>query len=265
MLPAGYLALSVVLMVLPLEGAVSSFKAVLAYVFLPQVRAAHQTVTYADGVSQTVRELLDAHAENRRLKQEIENNQLLVSQAEQVLQENKRLSAILQLPAHRRWQGVWAKVAYREPTQWNTVTLDKGAREGIAPRSAVIAVENGQSVLAGVVVETTETTAKVLLVRDEDFSAAVYLDPSGEEGLLTGDGPRPAQVHYLPLQSLVSEGEKVFTSSVSSVFPEGILVGSVMRVSENESSQTTLTAQVETAVRPGTIKEVFVLTQQERL
>ena len=265
LLPAGYLILSVVLMVLPLEGVVSSFKVVLAYIFLPQVRAAHQTVTYVGDVSQTVRELLDAHAENRRLKQQIENNQLLVSQAAQVLKENKRLTEILQLPLQDRWQGVWAKIAYRDPTQWNTVTLDKGSREGIKPRSAVIAVEDGQSVLVGVVVETTETTAKVLLVRDEDFSAAVYLENSAEEGLLTGDGPRPVKIQYLPLQAKITEGEGVFTSASSSIFPAGIFVGRVLRILENDIAQTTLTLQVEPAIHPASIKEVFVLTEQELL
>lgn len=263
LLPVGYLILSVILMVLPLEGVVASFKAVLAYVFVPQVRMTHQTVTYAGDVSQTVRELLDAHAENHRLKQQIENNQLLVSQAEQVLQENKRLTEILQLPFQGRWQGVWAKVAYRDPAQWNTVTLDKGAREGIEPRSAVIAVADGKSVLVGVVVETTETTAKVLLVRDEDFSAAVYLENSDEEGLLVGDGPRPVKIQYLPLQAQVKEGELVFTSAASSIFPAGIFVGRVLRVLDNDIAQTTLTVQVEPAVHPASIKEVFVLTARE--
>ena len=226
LLPAGYLILSVVLMVLPLEGVVSSFKAVLAYIFLPQVRAAHQTVTYVGDVSQTVRELLDAHAENRRLKQQIENNQLLVSQAAQVLKENKRLTEILQLPLQDRWQGVWAKIAYRDPTQWNTVTLDKGSREGIKPRSAVIAVEDGQSVLVG---------------------------------------PRPVKIQYLPLQAKVAEGEGVFTSASSSIFPAGIFVGRVLRILENDIAQTTLTLQVEPAIHPASIKEVFVLTEQELL
>lgn len=263
LLPVGYLAFSLMLMILPLEGVVTSFKAVLAYVFLPQVRASHEVTTYMDGVSDTIQELLDTHHENRLLKQEIEMTRLLASQAQEVLAENERLTNMLQLSANRRWNGVWAKVAYREPTQWNTVTIDKGAREGITERSAVISMEQGREGLAGVVVEVTERTAKVLLLSDEDFSAAVYLERGKEEGLLVGGGLRPVRVQYIPLEAQVEEGDQVFTSSFSSVFPAGIWVGTVSKVRQDDSFQTALTVQIEPAVRSSSVKEVFVITGPE--
>lgn len=263
-LPAGYLLLSLLLMLLPLEGPVASFKAVLGYIFLPQVRAAHNVTTYAEGVSQTVRELLDAHHENQYLKQEIETSRLLAQQAQHVFEENERLTSILQVAAQRRWKGVWAKVAYREPSQWNAVTLDKGTKDGVAERSAVIAVENGRVGLAGVVVEVTENTSKVLLVRDEDFSAAVYLDRGKETGLLTGDGPRPVRLQYIPLQAEVQEGDDVYTSATSSVFPAGIWVGKVSKVKEDDSFQTALTVQVSPGVRASSVQEVFVISTEKK-
>jgi rod shape-determining protein MreC len=252
------------LMVLHLEGVVVSFKAVLAYVFLPQVRVAHETTNYISGVSDTVKELLDTHRENHLLKQEMEMNRLLASQAQEVLAENERLTDMLQLSANHRWKGVWAKVAYREPTQWNTVTIDKGARDGIAVRSAVISMKQGKEGLAGVVVEVTERTAKVLLLRDEEFSAAVYLDRGKEEGLLIGAGTRPLRIQYIPLEAHVEEGDKVYTSSSSSVFPAGIWVGTVSKVRQDDSFQTALTVQVEPAVRPSSVKEVFVISEEDK-
>lgn len=263
-LPIGYLLFSLLLMLLPLEGPVASFKAVLGYIFLPQVRAAHNVTTYAEGVSQTVRELLDAHRENQHLKQEIETTRLMAEQAQNVFEENERLASILQVTAQQRWKGVWAKVAYREPSQWNAVTLDKGSKDGVAERSAVIAVENGKAGLAGVVVEVTENTSKVLLVRDEEFSAAVYLDRGKETGLLTGDGPRPVRLQYIPLQAEVQEGDDVYTSSTSSVFPAGIWVGKVSKVKEDDSFQTALTVQVAPGVRASSVQEVFVIASEKK-
>ena len=259
LLPVSFLLLSFLLMILPLEGFVSSVKAVLAYVFIPQVRMAHGTAKYAEDVSQTVRELLETHRENRALKQEIEMTKLLASQAEAILDENGRLTEILQLKPAKRWTGVWAKVAYREPTQWNTVIIDKGSRDGIRERSAVISMEAGKEGLAGVVVEVTENTAKVLLVRDEDFSAAVYLERGQEEGLLVGNGLRPVRIKYIPLLTKVEKGDKVFTASTSSIFPAGILVGEVSGVREDESFQTALTVNVEPQVHSSSVKEVFVI------
>lgn len=263
LLPAVYLLLSALLMILPLEGLVISVKTVLAYIFIPQVRASHGTVTYGQDVAQTVQELLRTHQENEHLKQQIENAQLVSAQANTIFAENRRLRELLALKPTWRWKGVWAKVAYREPAQWNMVVIDKGTLDGVKERSAVLAVENGKEGLAGVVVETTDTTAKVLLVRDEDFSAAVRLDRTGEEGLLTGDGPRAVQIKYIPLVAQVEVGDKVYTSASSSIFPEGILIGTVSGKKEGDGFQTALSVYVTPQIRSSAVQEVFVIVSPE--
>ncbi|WP_428043479.1 rod shape-determining protein MreC [Candidatus Avelusimicrobium faecicola] len=264
MLPLFYLVLSFLLMILPLEGLVNSVKAVLSYVFIPQIRLSHSAVKYAQGVSATVQELLNAHHENRQLHQEIEAAKILSAQAEMVFAENERLTAILKLEPSKPWKGTWATIAYREPSQWNTVIIDKGAQDGIEPRSAVIAVENGVEGLAGEVVEVTENTAKVLLVRDEDFSAAAFLIPGREEGLLAGGGTGAVLLKYVPLLSQVKPGDKVYTSAASSIFPAGILAGEVSAVRRGGSFQTALTVEVAPAISSSTLKEVFVILNKDK-
>jgi len=263
LLPVGFLLASLLLMILPLEGFISSVKAVLAYVFIPQIRVAHSVVQYGQGVSQTVQELLHTHQENEQLIQEVQAARLLSAQAQEVFAENERLTQLLQLKTVHPWKGIWAKVAYREPTQWNAVTLDKGSADGITPRSAVIAMQDGKEGLAGVVVEVTENTSKVLLLRDEDFSAAVRLSSSGAEGLLSGDGPRPVQIKYIALLTPVEKGEEVFTSSSSSVFPAGILVGKVSNVREKDAFQTALTVEVSPQIYLPSVREVFVILERK--
>ena len=259
LLPLFYLTLSFLLMILPLDGLVSSVKAVLGYIFIPQIRLSHSAVKYADNVSNTVKELLNTHHENRQLRQEIEAAKILGAQAEMVFEENERLASILKLQPSRPWKGTWAQIAYREPSQWNTVILDKGTRDGIQPRSAVISVENGIEGLAGEVVEVSDSTAKVLLVRDEDFSAAAYLSPSRDEGLLVGGGSGAVHLKYVPLLSSVQEGDRVYTSASSSIFPAGILIGKVSSVKKGHSFQTALTVEVAPAISSSALKEVFVI------
>ena len=259
MLPVFFLVLSFILMMLPLEGAVSSVKAVLAYIFIPQVRLSHDAVQYSQNVSETVRGLLDAHHENALLKQQMETTQLAAAQAQHVFEENERLTQILSLKKSTRWQGIWATVAYREPTQWNTVTIDKGALDGVRERSAVIAVQQGKEGLAGIVVEVNDHTSKVILVRDEDFSAAVILERGKEEGLLVGDGQRSVKIKYIPLSAQIEKGDKVYTSSSSSIFPAGILVGEVLSTEEDGSFKTAYTVNVEPAVKSASVREVFVI------
>ena len=247
-------------MILPLEGPVSSIKAVLAYIFIPQVRLAHDTVQYTQNVSQTVRELLDTHRENAQLKQEMETTRLAAIQAQHVFEENERLTQMLGLTQAARWKGVWAKVAYRDPTQWNSVIIDKGSLDGVRERSAVISVQQGKEGLAGVVVEVTDHTAKVILLRDEDFSAAVILDRGKEEGLLVGDGPRAVKVKYIPLSAHIEKGDAIYTSSTSSIFPAGILVGEVVSTEDDGSFKTAYTVNVDPVIKPSAVREVFVIS-----
>ena len=262
--PTVFLALSFLLMILPLGGVVSSVKALLSYVFIPQVRVAHGAVKYAKGVNQTIRELLDTHQENLALQQELERNRMLVTQAETVFQENERLTQILQLKPARPWKGVWAKVAYREPSQWNTIIIDKGLADGIEERSAVLSVEDGKEGLAGIVVEVSEKTSKVLLVQDEDFSVAVTLEQGQEEGLLVGGGIHPVRIKYIPLQANVQRGDKVYTSANSTLFPAGILIGYVRTVREDSNFQTAQTVEVVPLVRSAAVKELFVISSSEK-
>jgi rod shape-determining protein MreC len=261
LLPAVFLLLSFLLMILPLEGFVYSVRTVLSYIFIPQIRLAHGTAKYAENVHQTVRELLDAHRENGELKQQLEMNRLEAQQAATVFSENERLSQMLQIKSTQRWKGIWAKVAYREPSQWNAVIIDKGSSDGIRERSAVISVVAGKEGLAGVVVEVTENTSKVLLIRDEDFSAAVFLEKGKEEGLLVGNGLRPVRVKYIPLLAQVSLGDKVYTAATSSIFPAGILVGEVSAMRGEDEFQTSLAVEVTPQVRSSSVKEVFVILE----
>ncbi len=262
-LPAVFIVLSLLLMILPLESPVASAKALLSYIFIPQIRASHAVMEYAEGVSDTVKALLHTQRENVLLQEEMGRLRLENAQAQEIFAENKRLTAALNLPAPSIWRGVWAKTAYRDPTQWNSVVIDKGSLDGIHERAAVIALKNTEPVLAGMVLETDEHTAKVLLLRDEDFAAAVYALPSHEEGLLSGAGAGQMRMQYLPYLSEIKAGEKVYTSSSSSIFPAGILVGEIAEVEDENGLQTSLTARVEPEADASVTRELFVLTPQK--
>lgn len=262
-LPAALALLSIVLMMLPLEGAVSSAKALLSYVFIPQIRAAHAAVEYSSDVWLTTKELLETHRENAQLKEQLRALNLENEQAREIFKENERLTASLSLRAPAKWRGIWAKIAYREPSQWNSVVIDKGTLDGVFTRSAAVAQSQGQPVLAGVVVEADEHTAKVLLLRDEDFSAAVYVAPSGDEGLLTGGGAADLKMNYLPLLSTVQKGDKVYTSTASSVFPAGLFVGEVTQTDHKDDLHSSLTVRVAPAAEAASVRELFILTRPE--
>ncbi|MDR0953324.1 MAG: rod shape-determining protein MreC [Elusimicrobiota bacterium] len=263
--PIFFIALSLLIILLPLETPVRSARVLLSYIFIPQIRAAHGVAEYLNGVNDTISSLLQVADENTVLKEEIAKNQLQNAQFSLLEAENARLSQALSLPKQRRFEGIWAKVAYREPSRRSTIIVDKGAADGVELRSPVIALEGGQVGLVGKIIEVNPQTAKILLSSDEDFAAAAFLEKSGAEGLATGDGSNGLQVKYIPLETKLIEGEKIYTSASSALFPDGILIGAVETsgLDNLPSSAAFLMPKVKAAVDPNKIKEVLILPSQK--
>lgn len=260
-LPCIFIIIALVLILMPLQTTVNSIRAVLSYIFIPQLRAAHGITQYLDGVNKTVGNLLTVADENASLKEEISLLKIQNSRLESLEKENERLLNALNLSSAGKWQGVWAKVAYREPSRQGSVIIDKGTNDGVELRSPALAIQEGRAGLAGNVVEVTANTAKVLLLNDEDFSAAARIENLSLEGLVTGDGARGINLKYLPLESKIEQGSKVYTSSSGALFPDGILIGEITDAgSEHQKTyDTSLQPAVKAVVDGGSIKELFIM------
>ncbi|MGB2580010.1 rod shape-determining protein MreC [Elusimicrobium simillimum] len=255
-----YFILSVLLLILPLKGFVSSVKAVLSYVFIPQIRAAHSSVEYFANVSSTVRELLAIHKQKTSYEEDLKETLLIKEEARVILEENERLSEAMLLNPEKRWNGVWAKTAYRDPSRWTSIIIDKGTNDGVSVKSAVIGFDGTKIGLVGTVIEEELNTSKVLLLNDEEFSAAAHLEGTSEDGLITGSKSGMLKLRYVPLGTEILEDELVYTSKSSVIFPEGISIGKVISAEKGEEIKTSLTLNVRPIVRPGAVKEVFVIT-----
>ncbi len=235
LLPCIFIIISLILILLPLQMPINSLRMLLSYIFIPQLRAAH-SITIA---------LL-----------KIENSRL-----ESLENENKRLSDALKLTSAGKWQGVWAKVAYREPSRQGSVIIDKGTNDGVELRSPALAIQEGTAGLAGNVIEVTANTAKVLLLNDEDFSAAARMENLSLEGLVNGNGAKGIDLKYIPLESKIQQGDKIYTSSSGALFPDGILIGEIVNTGygAEKSFDTYLKPQVKPVIDGGSIKELFIM------
>ena len=260
-LPCVFLIISLVLILLPLQMPVNSLRLILSYIFIPQLRAAHSIKQYVSGVNETVADLLTVADENASLKEEIALLKIENSRLENLENENKRLADALNLTSQGKWQGVWARVAYREPSRQGSVIIDKGANDGVELRSPALAIQAGKAGLAGNVIEVTANTAKVLLLNDEDFSAAARIGDLFLEGLVSGNGAKGIDLKYIPLESEIRQGDKIYTSSSGALFPDGILIGEIVNpgYDAGKSFDTYLKPQVKPVIDGGSIKELFIM------
>lgn len=137
----------------------------------------------------------------------------------------------------------------------STLTINKGSNSGIAKDMAVIAptgvVGRVHSVLPG--------TAKVILLTDPASTLAVRVQRNREEGLLEGKLVNCA-LKYVSYYADIQQGDLLVTSGLDGVFPKGLSVATVTKVTKRESSAfQQVTA--EPIVRFSRIEEALVLTR----
>lgn len=167
--------------------------------------------------------------ENRRLKEALARRRLERFRLDELSSENVRLTALLQLkqanPLRAR-RVVAARVIGRSPLSWNRVLLvDKGSRAGLRPNMPVIAASS----LIGKVIETGPSAAKVLLITDPNFRAAVLIQRSRQQGVLFGALSGQCRVKYISMDAEIQRGDTIETAGFGGYFPKGLPVGAVER------------------------------------
>jgi rod shape-determining protein MreC len=149
-----------------------------------------------------------------------------------------------------------------------TITINKGTDHGIALEMPVVAGLAGSPRLVGKVIEVTKLSAEVELLIDRDSAVAAVIEGVDEAGLVVGRGDEdPVILGIDPDTDLVGD-ENVFTqgyevSGQPGVYPPGILIGQVARVSPAANS-----LQTDVAIRPAvdfsTLDYVLVLATRSR-
>ena len=208
---------------------------------------------------QEARKLIFYHStfeEYKKQKQQMALLQTRLISLEETIRENNRLAKLLALRSQFVYSSVAARVVMREPTTWNSsIIIDKGQIQGIKIGQAVVS----SSGVVGKIVEIFPSAAKVMLLTDPQFSAAVVLQRSRETAVISGTLQGLCRLRYLDPQTSVQAGDKVITSKMSLSFPEGLLVGEVIQIEDNLHSPNRYI--VKPAVTLSQLEEVLVIIQ----
>lgn len=197
-------------------------------------------------------------AENQALKAEIgrltaENNRL-----QEYRLENVRLKRLLRLKEDLpQYDLLPARVIGRHPDSWfETVTIDRGSRDGVARNMAVVDYQG----LVGRVVAVSERSAQVLLLVDREASVGALIQPLRLPGVIRGTGDRSGRLLmvHLPYDAPVRSNQVVVTSGLGGTFPPGLRIGYIVRV-EPEASGLMQRAVVQAFVDFGRLEEVMVV------
>jgi rod shape-determining protein MreC len=170
--------------------------------------------------------------ENRRLREEIKKLVVERQKYRDLFYENQRLREILSLKEKELRYVAAARVISKGMDRWsNTAVIDKGSRDGISKNMAAVTPAG----LAGKVSHVSDAFSQVLLLTDINFSAAVKIQETRKDAILSGTGLGICILKYITQEETVRENHVIVTSGFDDFFPQEIPVGYVSKVSQRES------------------------------
>lgn len=158
---------------------------------------------------------------------------LSVNVARELARENAELRVLLQLQTRPGQQVVRAAMLYKG-YDWFTqrITLDQGAGSGLRGGLPVVDARG----LMGQVSRVYPRSSEVTLVSSPQQLTPVFVERTGQRGLAAGTGQGRLELRYMPAQTDIRPGDRLLTSGIDRVYPAGVPVASVTRVSRSQSS-----------------------------
>ena len=147
--------------------------------------------------------------------------------------ENTELRALLKLQTRPGQQVVHAALLY-QGHDWfaQRVTLDRGERAGLRSGLPVVDVSG----LVGQLSRVYPGSSEITLVSSPEQLTPVFVERTGQRGLAAGSGRGQMELRYMPTHADIRLGDRLLTSGIDRVYPAGIPVARVSRVSRPRSS-----------------------------
>jgi len=219
---------------------------------------------YITGIFNNVDALLNTYDENKRLKSRLEEFAVLQGEVNDLKIENDKLRAIIDKKEDlKKFNPIQATVIARNPDQWEEkLILDQGTMDGIKVNMAVRTSEG----LIGKIVQTTPYTSEVELLTTNNPNyrvSAVVANKKQVFGLIEGFDEKRNELILKRIDSSlkVKKGDKVMTSGLGGIFPKGILIGEVTKVTTDDYGLTKL-AYVKPAANFSMLDHVIIAKRE---
>jgi rod shape-determining protein MreC len=185
-------------------------------------------------------DVFDAKGENKKLKKDLANTRTQLAQEQTLARDDAQLRKLVNLnasPGFPTTQRVTGRVIWKSPTAWySTIEINVGRGDGVRVDQPVITGDG----LVGKVSQVTGGTAVITLITDSESAVSAELS-DGAHGIVqpsVGD-PTQMQLKFIQKGHPVKQGATVVTSGFSSgkltsIFPRGIPIGRVTKVSSDE-------------------------------
>lgn len=230
---AAYATLALLLMVVDARFQLTEpLRQVVSAVLYPVQWTLMQPIRFVSGAAQYFQSLEQAQQDSDDARRQMAAMSHQAHDALELKEENARLRALLSLHARLDVPSQAAQVVYEIPDSYTRrVVIDRGQAAGVVPGSPVM----DELGVLGQVTRVQPFTSEVTLLVDLDQAIPVLLPRLGVRGVAYGN---PSNLHadnmelrFMPTHVDVQPGDVLTTSGVDGIYPAGLPVARVTKVS----------------------------------
>ncbi|MGA9391870.1 MAG: rod shape-determining protein MreC [Candidatus Sulfotelmatobacter sp.] len=202
--------------------------------------------------------LRGVRAENRELKQQIEQMRLEQVRLSEDAEQAHRLQELLAFKEQVIAKTVPAQVIGSSGSDLSrSIYIDKGSNDGVATDMAVITAGG----VVGKVLRVYPSTSLVLMINDQTSGVGAMLEKTRLQGVLRGTPDGEVILERVMSDEQVSPGDVLLSSGGDQIFPKGLPVGTVTKVSPGH--EMFLKIEVKPAADLSRLEEVLVVTEKQ--
>ncbi len=173
-------------------------------------------------------------------------------------EENKRLKSLLLMKYSYNFKFIGTKVIDNMAFSGvNIITIDKGERSGVRENSAVV---DGSGIV-GRVWKLFPNQSQVQLISDNSSGVGVVIPEREVGGILSGTGDLTyGEIKYIPRDTIIREGDLVYTSGTDGIYPPNLFIGVVHSVKKDKDFF--LKIKVRFAARLSMLQNLVVIVKE---
>lgn len=192
--------------------------------------------------------------ENADLTHEVAELRIKLQSERAVAERSRTLEGLLELRSQTALMTTGATVIGGAANpEFRTMTIDKGAHDGLKGDMAVIAPEG----VVGRIILPTSRASKVQLLIDKNAAAGALIERTRAQGVVRGLGTSRLQLDFLPSSTDVKVGDRVVTAGIDGIYPKGFVIGQVESVRRSGGEYTDVV--IKPAVEFASLETVLVV------
>jgi rod shape-determining protein MreC len=227
----------------------------------PFQTAISKVSNYSGSIRQKYVGLLSVREENEQLRQELLQYRTANIEYREALATNVRLQKLLELKESLPPPTLTAEIVGKDPSLWfRTLTINRGSSDGVQKGMPVVTVEG----VVGQILTSSPNYSKVLLATDPNSAVDVITQKTRVHGIVKGLGRDAFGLNYVLKSAVVEKGDFVLTSGLGGVFPKGLMVGSVLEITNSRRGMFQK-IEIEPAVDFSQLEHLIIIMKKDSL